>query len=102
MAWVRRSLDCLAPAASAALQVYALRPATLPAFLDGVSCHTADFLRASGFAAKAGTVSLLPGSDGVAGAVLGLGEDAGPNPFGALPFALPEGTVWRLAGPLDN
>jgi leucyl aminopeptidase len=102
LAWVRRSLDCLAPADSAAQPVHAVRPAALPAFLDGLSPHTANFLRASGFAAKAGTVSLLPGSAGLAGAVLGLGDDAGPYPFGALPFALPEGTVWHLAGPIDH
>jgi leucyl aminopeptidase len=102
MAWTRRSLDCLAPAESAALPVHALRPESLPAFLEGLPARTADFLRASGFAAAAGAVALLPGSAGLAGAVLGLGGDTGPHAFGALPFALPEGTVWRFDGPLDS
>jgi leucyl aminopeptidase len=102
MAWVRRRLDCLAPAESAALPVHALRPGSLPGFLHGLPSHTADFLRASGFDATAGTVALLPGSGGIAGAVLGLGGDAGSRAFGALPFVLPEGTVWRFAGPLDH
>ena len=102
MAWVRRSLDCLAPADSTALPVHALRPDSLPSFLDGLPARTADFLRAGGFAANAGTVSLLPGAAGLAGAVLGLGDDAGPHAFGALPFALPEGTIWHFAGPLDH
>ena len=39
---------------------------------------------------------LLPGADGVAGAVLGLGESTDPRVFGALPFGLPEGD-WQLA-----
>jgi len=102
MIWVRRSLDCLAPAESAALPVHALRPDSLPAFIEGLPLGTADFLGASGFKASTGAVSLLPGSGGMAGAVLGLGDDAGPHAFGALPFGLPEGTVWRFAGPLDH
>ncbi|MEJ0046836.1 MAG: leucyl aminopeptidase family protein [Rhodospirillales bacterium] len=102
MAWAARTLDCLAPAGSTALPVYAVRPACLPGFLEGLPARAANYLRASSFVAKAGTVVLLPGSAGLAGAVLGLGETAGPHPFGALPFALPERTVWRFAGPLDH
>ena len=44
---------------------------------------------------------LVPGRDGVGGAVLGLGDKAGPGPFGALAFGLPEGLAWRMAGPVD-
>ena len=98
MDWMRRSLDCLAPAETAALPIYALRPGAL----DGLPVGTADFLRACGFEATAGAVALLPDSTGLAGAVLGLGGDIGPYVFGALPFKLPEGTVWRFAGPLDH
>jgi len=102
LAWVRRGLDCLAPSDTAALPVHAVRPASLPGFLEGLPARTADFLRASFFTAKAGTVALLPGAAGLGGAVLGLGDEAGPHAFGALPFALPEGTVWRFAGKLDH
>lgn len=59
----------------------------------------ANWLRATGFTAKAQQVALLPGPDGMlAGAVLGLGtEPVTPWSFGALPMSLPEGTSWRLA-----
>jgi leucyl aminopeptidase len=59
-------------------------------------------LRESGFAAAAGSVVLVPGGAGTAGAVLGLGGVPGPLPFGALPFALPEGSLVRFAGALDS
>ena len=55
------------------------------------------FLSATGFAAKAGELRLLPGQEGLSGAVLGLGEDQSPHVFGGLPAQLPEGSVWRLA-----
>jgi leucyl aminopeptidase len=95
-------LDCLAGAHEAALPIHAVRPAGLPALLQTLPGPAASFLRTSGFAAGAGTVALLPGEDGVAGAVLGLGDQRGPGPFGALPFGLPPGFVGRYAGPLDQ
>ncbi len=54
--------------------------------------------KASGFAAKEGSLLLLPGEDGgLEGALFGLGAKPGPLAFGAAPWALPEG-VWRLEG----
>ncbi len=88
-----RDLDCLADPAGPSLPVHAVRPAGLDAFLAG-SPH-AGFLRASGFTAAVGALHLLPGGDGVAGAVFGLGESADPHGFGALPFSLPPLT-WRI------
>ena len=88
-----RDLDCLADPAGPSLPVHALRPAGLDAFL--ASSPQAGFLRASGFSAAAGAVHLLPGGDGVAGAVLGLGESTDPHGFGALPFGLPP-LAWRI------
>jgi leucyl aminopeptidase len=76
--------------------VHAVRPAGLEAWLAALPAAQAAFLRGSGFAAKAQEVRLLPGPEGVAGAVLGLGQERGPHGFGALPFALPEGD-WALA-----
>jgi leucyl aminopeptidase len=86
----------LAPTGTAALPLRALRPAGLEAFLAARPPAEAAFLRASGFAAKAGDLVLLPGAQGVAGAVFGLGDDRSPHRFGELPFRLPEGSVWRL------
>ena len=88
-----RDLDCLAPPEAVALPVHALRPAGLAAFLQA-SPHGA-FLRASGFAAAAGDIRLLPGGDGVSGAVFGLGESRDPHLFGALPFGLPA-VAWQV------
>ncbi len=89
-----RDLDCLADPRAAALPVHALRPSGLVAFLAD-SPHRG-FLAACGFTAAAGDIRLLPGADGIAGAVLGLGESRDPHLFGALPFGLPPVT-WRIA-----
>jgi leucyl aminopeptidase len=99
--WLR-DLDCLAGAEDISVPVYAVRPEGLAALLDGMPAAAAAFLRGTGFSAGAGVVALVPGRSGVAGAVLGLGDSAGPGPFGALPFGLPEGLACRLAGPIDS
>jgi leucyl aminopeptidase len=83
-------LPCLAPPDSDALTLHVVRPGAWEA-LPG-----ADFARAAGFAAKPGEVALLPGASGLAGALFGAPET--PHGFGALPFALPEGTTWRAEG----
>ncbi|MEJ1978430.1 MAG: hypothetical protein WDN49_22195 [Acetobacteraceae bacterium] len=88
-----RPIDCLAAPSSGALPVYALRPGELAAFLAG-SPHAA-FLSAGRFAADTGELRLLPGGDGLSGAVLGLGDSQDPHVFGALPFGLPPGD-WRI------
>lgn len=56
----------------------------------------AAFLAASGFNGASGQLMLIPGGNGLMGAVLGLGSDRSPWPHGGLPMALPEGTAWRL------
>jgi leucyl aminopeptidase len=95
-------LDCLAAADEAALPIHAVRPAGLPGLLEALPGPAASFLRGSGFTAAAGEVALLPGQCGVAGAVLGLGDQRGPGPFGALPFGLPAGFVGSFVGPLEQ
>ena len=56
-------------------------------------------LRDLGFAAKSGEVQFLPGPDGIAGAVCGLGDNRSPFAFGHLARLLPEGTrgAWSRA-----
>jgi len=90
-----RDLDCIAEPGEPSLPVHAVRPSDLEAFLAAHSEYDA-FVRQSGFAAEAGAILLLPGAAGLAGAVFGLGAEAGPHVFGALPFELPPG-AWRLA-----
>src|SRR5580693_8910276 len=94
---IDQPLDCLTGEDETALPLHTVRPADLEAFLAGLPDTRHAFLRATGFAAKAGELRLLPGPDGLSGAVLGLGEDRSPYVFGALPASLPEGSVWRLA-----
>ncbi len=94
---IDQKLDCLTEADPAALPLHTVRPDGLEAFLARFDEPRRAFLLATGFAAKAGELRLLPGPDGLCGAVLGLGDDRSPHVFGALPEALPEGSVWRLA-----
>jgi leucyl aminopeptidase len=97
--------DGIADLATPALPLRAVAPDGLQALLASLPAAQASFLRASGFAARAQELRLLPGDDGIAGAVLGLGADpdeaASPWAFGGAPFALPEGTIWRVEGAPD-
>lgn len=89
-------LACLVRDAAATRPLYAVRPDALAGFLDGLPAPQARFVRGAGFGAAVQELVLLPGPDGVAGAVLGLGEDRSPHAFGNLAFRLPEGAAWRL------
>jgi leucyl aminopeptidase len=94
---IDQTLDCLTESDAGALPLHTVRPAAMEAFFAGLPEAQAAWLRATGFAAKPGELRLLPGPDGLSGAVLGLGEDQSPHVFGALPAELPEASVWRLA-----
>ncbi len=91
-----QTLDCLVHTDEDTRPVYPVRPDGLAAFLDGLPPPQRGFLRDGDFRAKAGELHLLPGPDGVAGAVLGLGTDPSPFVFGGLPMQLPEAGGWRL------
>ena len=97
-----RKLDCLAAPGENSVPVYAVRPEGLAALLDEMPAQASAYVRGSGFSAAANATVLVPGRDGVGGAVLGLGDKGGPGPFGALAFGLPEGLAWRMAGPVDS
>ena len=90
-------LACLVQTASATRPLYAIRPHELTGFLDGIPPAQAGFVRDCGFVAAAQELVMLPGPEGVAGAVLGLGDDKSPYAFGNLAFRLPVGMPWRLA-----
>ena len=98
---INQSLDCLTSDMAGALPLHAVRPDALATFLANVPEAQGAWLRTTGFAAKAGELCLLPGPEGVAGAVFGLGQDQSPHVFGALPGKLPAGSVWRLE-PADS
>ncbi|MFM9865082.1 MAG: leucyl aminopeptidase family protein [Micropepsaceae bacterium] len=85
--------DLFSTSAQGALPIYAVTPASLEAALGGQLERHAKWLKASGFAASAGKVQLLPGDgDSVAGAVFGLGSNDDPFACAALPSLLPQGT----------
>jgi len=92
-----RPLDCLASLPDGARPLHAIRPAGLANLLDALPPAQAAFLRSTGFQAAAQELAYLPAEGGVAGAVLGLGEDRSPFAFGNLALRLPDGSAWRLA-----
>ncbi len=99
---LEQTLDCLTEAADGARPLYAVRPPELAAFLDRLPGAQSSFLRHLNFTAAPQELVFLPGSDGLAGAVLGLGNDTSPTAFGDLAVRLPEATTWQLqAGEYD-
>ena len=92
-----QSLECLSASAEASLPLFAVRPTGLAALLAELPSAQQAFLVRLGFKADAQELQFLPDEGGVAGAVLGLGEDRSPYAFGNLAYRLPEGTSWRLA-----
>ncbi|MGE8261762.1 MAG: leucyl aminopeptidase family protein, partial [Stenotrophomonas sp.] len=52
------------------------------------------------FNGSGGSVVLLPGEHGLAGAIVGVGDPGDVYSYAHAPFALPEGTVWTLADAL--
>ncbi len=89
-------LNCLAPQGAASLPVHSWRPSGLSAGLATLTPAQAAYLAASGFTAQDGQLILLPGADGIEGAVLGLGDSGAPFAHGGLAFSLPASTAWRL------
>ena len=91
-----QKIDCVVREADDAHPLHTARPEGLAALLDRLPAPQSRFLRDLGFKAAAGELYCLPGPDGVAGAVLGLGDDRSPFAFGGLAQRLPEGSTWRL------
>ncbi|MDB5414760.1 MAG: leucyl aminopeptidase family protein, partial [Rubritepida sp.] len=83
-------LPCLLAPGATALPLHVVSPDSWEA-LPGAA-----FARAAGFSARPGEIALLPGVDGLAGALFGAPGTA--EGYGALPYGLPEGTAWTLAG----
>ncbi len=81
---------------ASALPIHAIRPPALSAFLASRPPAEANFLKAQQFTAAAQSLVLLPDATGIAGAVLGLGDDRSPFAFGGLASALPNGRLWRI------
>ncbi|WP_141454156.1 leucyl aminopeptidase family protein [Pseudoxanthomonas sp. z9] len=58
------------------------------------------WLEAQNYTAAPGTLALLPGDDGLAGAIIGVGDPLDPYSYAHAPFALPAGD-WRIVHDLD-
>jgi len=80
------------------LPLHMVKAGEMPVFLAGLPPPSAAFLRASGFAARPGDIALLPAEDGLAGAVIGVGQEASPWSLGGAAWMLPAGSRWHLAG----
>ena len=94
------ALPGLAPADATALPLHATTAATFADWCAAQSPARQAWLQAQGFTGAAGTLALLPGDDGLAGAVLGVADLHDPFAWAHAPFALPAGD-WRMADALD-
>jgi leucyl aminopeptidase len=91
-----QTINCVVSSPEGSRPVYIVRPQGVAAFLEGLAPGQAAFLRDTAFTGKPGDYRILPGPDGVAGAVLGIGGESSPFVFGGLPAQLPEVCTWRL------
>ncbi|MDG6094393.1 leucyl aminopeptidase family protein [Acetobacter sp. AN02] len=102
-----REIGCFTPSGSGdgsgegVRRVHAVRASSLAALEDVTGPEAAAFLRASGFAARPGSVCLFPSAQGLA-AIIGIAEAGQGDPwaFSSLVTALPEGD-WALSCPED-
>ncbi|MEJ1097343.1 MULTISPECIES: leucyl aminopeptidase family protein [unclassified Pseudoxanthomonas] len=85
--------------AANALPLYVLERAQLDAWRATQPAATGAWLDAQSFTAAAGTLMLLPGDTGIAGAVIGIGDPLDPYSYAHAPLGLPVGD-WQLAGDL--
>ena len=73
---------------------------------DALAAHLSDvqksFLTATGFSGRRAEIALLPGGEGVAGAVVGLGRTPSAATFGALAGKLPAGDWHFVDGAFDR
>ena len=95
------ALPGLAETADHPLPLHAATAATFAAWSARQTPAVQAWLQAQGFTAAAGTHALLPGSDGLAGAVLGVADLRDPFAWSHAPYALPAGD-WRMADTLGE
>ncbi len=83
-----------------ALPLHVLTAAQLTDWKTRQPETTVAWLQAQNFTAAPGSLLLLPGEHGVAGAVLGIGDPLDAYAYAHAPFGLPEAD-WQLATPLE-
>ena len=87
-------------ASTTARALHVLDRTQLAAWRTAQSATVNAWIDAQGFAAGAGSLLLLPGEDGLAGAVIGIGDPLDPYSYAHAPFGLPAGD-WQLASDLS-
>ena len=87
--------------APASLPLHVLDRAGFAAWIDSQPAAVIAWAQAQQFVAAPGSLLLLPGSDGLAGAVLGVGDAIDAHAYAHAPYALPAGSRWHLANALD-
>ncbi|PTN54282.1 leucyl aminopeptidase family protein [Stenotrophomonas panacihumi] len=81
-----------------ALPLHVLDRAHLAAWLETQPAAVVAWAQAQRFEAAPGSVLLLPGSEGLAGAVVGVGDREDAYAYAHAPYALPAGSTWRAEG----
>ncbi len=88
--------------ASHALPLHVMEREQFAAWRAQQSPALVAWLDAQHFNGSGGSVVLLPGEAGIAGAIVGIGDPGDAYAYAHAPFALPEGSVWQLAGDLPE
>jgi len=96
------TLTGFTPASDAALPLHIVDRERFSAWNASQPPAVQAWLAAQGFTGAAHTTALLPGEAGLAGAVLGVGDRADAYSYAHAPHALPAGSVWQLATPLEQ
>ncbi|MUV13476.1 leucyl aminopeptidase family protein [Noviluteimonas gilva] len=90
-----------APQGTTGLPLYCVERTGFDAWRQLQVSELGSWVDAHAFTAVSGSVLLLPGNGGIAGAVLGIGDPLDPFSYAHAPFALPPGD-WALATELDE
>ena len=93
--------DSLVTDSDRARPLYCVQPAALDQWRNAQPRAIGQWLDAQTFTATSGSVLLLPGEDGVAGAVLGVADPHDPFAYAHAPYALPPAD-WRVETELDT
>ncbi|MFT3761379.1 MAG: leucyl aminopeptidase family protein [Pseudoxanthomonas sp.] len=87
--------------AANALPLHVLDAGKLAAWREAQPAATRAWIDAQKFTAAPGSLLLLPGDSGVAGAAIGVGDALDPYSYAHAPFGLPAGD-WKPANELDD
>jgi leucyl aminopeptidase len=93
--------DAFADSSADARPLHCVQQAGLDAWRQAQLPEIGLWLDAQTFTASSGSVVLLPGGNGIGGAVLGVADPHDPFAYAHAPYALPPGD-WRLQGELDD